>query len=565
MGTTLATKEIYLRVITEGTEKAKADLRGTEETVKRTEKSLKEAGNATGGFGDALNRLGKVKEAVNQKMEAFNFLTQTLTFALGGGLVGAIGGAISGIIDLGKAILPVIDYDKLLEDQLKKTNEAVAERAKKAKELADLQFSIYESGRAKVASAVGVAPEALSGSGLEKSFEVGRKQNEIQFNRNALERELNDLLLERRAIQTKGEFISDPFSIPAAALLNQANRVGARIRTVEANLRRLRREQGDLDAEVRRFGGGGSGGSAGKAGAARKAATESEPKLPAYLAGPIDFVTLPRGEAGPLVREAQRKQFAKADVATLAARKAEEARLAADVAEQDRRTKDAEDKIKGRIDSGRTAGNEAGVFALIGENDAAKIYGIREAIYEGIVNPSTVAYEAVNQLAMGMADAAAAAIMEGRGFKAASNEVLKAVARKALAMSIFEGAAALASLAILDFRGAALHGQAAATFGIVAGASLLGAAATGGIRSKSASSGGSGAGSSGSFAGSDRGSPNASTSSSGSAGPVVYNFTISYNGFRANTRDHEELVRMLNSQAGRNGSARIDRRVLANA
>ena len=137
------------------------------------------------------------------------------------------------------------------------------------------------------------------------------------------------------------------------------------------------------------------------------------------------------------------------------------------------------------------------------------------------------------------------------------NEVLGGWKKQALAKSIFHTAAALASLAVLDFRGAALHGQAAATFGAVAAVAAVGAAATGGVRSPSS---GGGAGSSTGGSG-GRGVPEANTGTSGGAGAtyVQYN-TISYNGLRNDPADRQFVIDLLNQGAGRPGSARVDRR-----
>ena len=82
----------------------------------------------------------------------------------------------------------------------------------------------------------------------------------------------------------------------------------------------------------------------------------------------------------------------------------------------------------------------------------------------------------------GFANAAAAALISGKGFRQTTNELVKALAAQALGRSLFEAAAAVASLAIGNVPAAALHGKAAAMFGAIAAGGIVGAAASGGIR-----------------------------------------------------------------------------------
>lgn len=89
------------------------------------------------------------------------------------------------------------------------------------------------------------------------------------------------------------------------------------------------------------------------------------------------------------------------------------------------------------------------------------------------------------------ANAAAAAILNGGGFRKMTNELLKGLAAQALGRSLFEAASAVASLAMGNVPAAVLHGKAAAMFGAIAAGGIIGAAGTGGVGSSS-SSGGSG-------------------------------------------------------------------------
>jgi len=79
----------------------------------------------------------------------------------------------------------------------------------------------------------------------------------------------------------------------------------------------------------------------------------------------------------------------------------------------------------------------------------------------------------------GAIDAAVSGQMSfGQAMQAMLSSTLRTVAKQATVKSIMEGAEAIASLAILDFRGAALHGAASAGFAAVAGAAYVGSALT---------------------------------------------------------------------------------------
>lgn len=214
-----------------------------------------------------------------------------------------------------------------------------------------------------------------------------------------------------------------------------------------------------------------------------------------------------------------------------------------------------------RYNEGRAAGAQGGIFgglALIGEDDEEKIKGIKDGLNENIAQPMQIAAEAANQFGMSMADAAVAAITEGKSIRRATNLVLQDISKRAWALAIFEGAAALASLAILDFRGAALHGKAAAAYGIVAGASTIGALATGGYDSADSAA-------SRSPAAAERGrsNPASNTRSGGSGGGTVnVSFFVNYNGLRTTRDDHNFLMDLANEYAGTPGARRLDPRLI---
>lgn len=94
-------------------------------------------------------------------------------------------------------------------------------------------------------------------------------------------------------------------------------------------------------------------------------------------------------------------------------------------------------------------------------------------------------------LGQGMANAAAATIIAGKGFKAAAHEMLEALAIQAGGQALWEAAMAIASLAMFNYPAAAMHGEAAGMFAAIAVGGALGAAGTrggGGGRAHSSAS-----------------------------------------------------------------------------
>lgn len=216
-----------------------------------------------------------------------------------------------------------------------------------------------------------------------------------------------------------------------------------------------------------------------------------------------------------------------------------------------RETKDTNDTSAAQ-DAVASGGMLAFLNAQIDGADESKIRAIGDALHEGIVTPMSIAADAASGFGHAMADAAAASIFEGKSIKKATNDVLKQIARRATAMAIFEGAAALASLAIGDFKGAALHGKAAATYGIVAVVSGVGASATGGV-----------------FDGGSAQTPTAAgvntprTSTDGRVGGTIKNvFYISNNGLRNRREDQDFIFDLMNHNAGVEGGPSLDPRIL---
>jgi hypothetical protein len=546
-------KEIYLLVGTQGTDKAKADLQEFDRSVKKSTDAAKDNAAGATRLAEAWKRFGDVKEKVGRVIERFGFALSAIP-----GFVGLIGGTISGVIDTFKAFGEAIDlnakHEKAMKEATERTNVALAAQKKHLQEIADVQFGAFSATRNRVASVAGVDPSSMSPAQLATSERLAQRQEELTLNRNAKEREYVAILREQSAIVAQARSAGN--ILQQSVLLSQAERSGVRRRQVESELRQYREQQVSIEREIRSAGGAGLS----DRGAAPSKKAEDDGKTKALVAAIAARVA---AYVGALAEEkkAQDAAMSAADKAAADYRKKQEDdfRSAADLYRQQQEwVAQQRERLYGE---GKDAGAKGGMFALIGENDVDKIRGIQDAIHEGITRPAQIARDATAELGAGLADAAAASILEGKSFKAASNEVLKSITRKALAMAIFEGAAALASLAILDFRGAALHGQAALMYGGVAAVAGIGAAATGGVGASKASGGGSSSAGASSNVGAAR--ANTNSASGGSGGPTVYNFVVNYNGIRTSTRDHEDLIRMLNSQAGRNGAAKIDRRLVA--
>lgn len=107
---------------------------------------------------------------------------------------------------------------------------------------------------------------------------------------------------------------------------------------------------------------------------------------------------------------------------------------------------------------------------------------------------SDIFTSSIDQFGRGLAQSAANALLFGSSFTKSVNQAMKALAAHAASEALFEGAAAVASLALGRPEAAALHGQAAALYAGVATVAALGASATGGLRSGQQGGGGAGGG-----------------------------------------------------------------------
>lgn len=113
-----------------------------------------------------------------------------------------------------------------------------------------------------------------------------------------------------------------------------------------------------------------------------------------------------------------------------------------------------------------------------------------QSTFAGMGSNIATAHGMLEGLGKGFAQAAAATIILGGGFKRAANEMLKGLAVQALGQALWEGAMGTASLgmAFLGHPGALAsaeaHFQAAGMFGVIAAGAALGAAGTGGFRSR---------------------------------------------------------------------------------
>lgn len=127
--------------------------------------------------------------------------------------------------------------------------------------------------------------------------------------------------------------------------------------------------------------------------------------------------------------------------------------------------------------------------------------------------------------AQGSARAVAASILFGGSLQKRLNEVLRTLALEATTRSLFEGAAALASLAVGNAAGAALHGKSAAAYAIVAGVAAAGAGATGGLRPSTGSAAGASTGAAGNATATSIGNPGFAPNQGG-GGTTIYQFNM---------------------------------------
>ena len=189
-----------------------------------------------------------------------------------------------------------------------------------------------------------------------------------------------------------------------------------------------------------------------------------------------------------------------------------------------------------------------------------RLKAIGDAIHENIAKPTQIAADALKDLANGFAQSTAAAIYEAKGldaWKRLTNEFLKELSRKAAASAIYEGAAALASLAIGDVPGAALHGKASLAYGVVAVGFGIGAAATGGWQTHAKKDEADTA----TKKNKDRGGPAARTGDDGKMQQQISNvYYISYSGLSSDADVRDSLMGLLNSGVGSGG--RIDSRII---
>ena len=150
---------------------------------------------------------------------------------------------------------------------------------------------------------------------------------------------------------------------------------------------------------------------------------------------------------------------------------------------------------------GGLVGNDRGSF--VGDKDLAGMADPLARLKERLGDTTTTAGAAYATLAGGITAAVDAAITGsdsiGKAAAKASASVLKSLAVEATGRAVFEGALAIGSLAIQDYKGAATHGLAAAKFAAAAAvtgslAAGLGAVASGGGGGGSASAGPAGGG-----------------------------------------------------------------------
>jgi hypothetical protein len=140
--------------------------------------------------------------------------------------------------------------------------------------------------------------------------------------------------------------------------------------------------------------------------------------------------------------------------------------LRGELTEEDRASFDSQRKAKWQETNDVFGGLSEAIF---NDPEQEKMKAIGEAIQENIAKPANIAADALKDITQGFANAGAAAIWEGKNFKKATNEMLRGIGQQATAKALFEGASALAALALGDVPTAILHGKAAAAYGVVAG------------------------------------------------------------------------------------------------
>jgi hypothetical protein len=202
---------------------------------------------------------------------------------------------------------------------------------------------------------------------------------------------------------------------------------------------------------------------------------------------------------------------------------------------------------------------------LPGEAERAQMEAFQASVNANIITPLEIAADASQAFTQGFAEAAAAAIVEGKGFQSGLQFVFKSLTKLYLVKAIAEQAEALASLAWGNVPGFIAHEKASGIFAIAAGASAIGVKVSGGSFGQEAkdqdktSNRSNGPGARG------VGNVNNNPASGSGSGQTVYNINVAYNGFTSDQKGHEQLIRMINGYGWRPGAGRIDPRVIERA
>lgn len=183
-------------------------------------------------------------------------------------------------------------------------------------------------------------------------------------------------------------------------------------------------------------------------------------------------------------------------------------------------------------------------FGVLDENGVARQVSAANTLAEGVRN----AFDSMT----GAVQAHYAAVVEGResageAMKGILHDTLLSIGQQAVVRALWESAQAIASLAIWDFRGAAMHGASAGVFAGVAVLAGLGAAATNPTATVAAHSGAAGGGAgAGGFGGGVR-----HASGGGETRAVVYNINV--NGALSTREDIQDAVVAAHDRAGIRG------------
>lgn len=418
--------------------------RRASEGLDRAGDSARESGSRAGGaagFWETFKKtISGTNEGVGKITQAFQLVGGALGALVGGGV---IGGAITAAVQAFGQLRDILTDEegrlranaaavKLLSDAYADFKKSVDKAAQGAREFRNATIQ----GASDYARGLGIAPDQLSAKGFLSGADEGVAAAAVRRRRTELE---GEMLLSRREIaKIKEEFAGDQ-----ARIINFS----------DAWLRRLNAAMQEYDSLRTPLGVGYS---------------EEKKGTPRASSG---FFNAARFAEGIYAGSLQGTQFGPTDDIT--------ARRLQKIREPER------DALGNIVKPFQAA--EAAVLAFTQARDKAFDYQSANQFFD-VVNTS------VEQFGTATAASAANAILFGSSFTKGVNQAMKALAAQAAAQALWEGAQAVGALALGRPDAAALHWDAAGLYTGVAAAAVLGAAASGGLRSNARRSGAAGAG-----------------------------------------------------------------------